>query len=425
MLVAISGNIGSGKTTLANFLSNCYGFSYIPNRRFEFEFIDDFFNDIEKYFFPAQVSFLLSKAIEIQENFANRRNMVVDRSLLEDADVFARLWVENRNIEPRIAELYRITYEFIIRAVPAPDLYIVCRCPAEICLKRVEKRPQRKYEKSYPLNHISKLEEYYAKLTFEDQVPRVEIDTMYYDFSKSGVLEFVCDRIIEHLENHIPNDQLSLFEESVTVEDEIPGLNFYNFDFYDASVVFPNQRKEKGYVYLAAPFSQLATDNNVGTTDTESDYNLFSSFEDNTYGALPSRYRNQLIRIKQSVEKASGLSVMLPHRDINNWGKTYYPTEFITPRITEGVANASAIVAIPGNSLGVHMELGIAIAKGIPVVVFDTKDFPGSFFVKGFRSFPNVIYIQAEAISDIPNLLLSESISTFIRPDKHINGSQE
>ncbi len=69
------------------------------------------------------------------------------------------------------------------------------------------------------------------------------------------------------------------------------------------------------------------------------------------------------------------------------------------------------------------MELGIAIAKGIPVVVFDTKDFPGSFFVKGFQSFPNVIYVQAESISDIPNLLLSENISTFIRPDMGKDGS--
>lgn len=62
MLVAISGNIRSGKTTLTNYLSYYYGFSYIPNRRFEFEFIDDFFDDVEKYFFPAQVSFLLSIA---------------------------------------------------------------------------------------------------------------------------------------------------------------------------------------------------------------------------------------------------------------------------------------------------------------------------------------------------------------------------
>lgn len=67
MIIAVSGNVGSGKTTLAKYISEKYCFDYIPQHRLEFDFIDDFFNDIEGKFFPAQVSFLLSKAIELQE----------------------------------------------------------------------------------------------------------------------------------------------------------------------------------------------------------------------------------------------------------------------------------------------------------------------------------------------------------------------
>ena len=414
MLVAVSGNIGSGKTTLAKYLSKHYEFHYIPNRRFEFEFIDEFFSDIEGKFFPAQVSFLLSKAIEIQENHTKRRNMVVDRSLLEDADVFARLWIENRDIEPKIAELYRITYDFIEKAVPAPNLYIVCRCPAEVCAKRIEQRPKRKFEDRYPSNHISMIEKYYTELAFEDDVPRVEIDTVFYDFSKPEILEYVCSQIFEYLESYTNSGQLSLFEEYTGVEKSIPGLSFYNFDFYDTRAAFPKYHRNQDYIYLAAPFTQLAIEKTVLSKDSESEYSLFSSLEDQTYGALPTRYRSQLRKIKRAIEEACGLSVLLPHEEINNWGKTSYPTEYITPKITDGVANATALIAIPGDSIGVHLELGIAIAKGIPIVIFDIKDFPSSFFVKGFQSLSNVLYVQAEAMSKIPSCIVSQTISNFI-----------
>lgn len=209
MLIAVSGNVGSGKTTLAKYLSDRYNFRYVPKRRLEFDFLDDFFHDIEGKFFPAQVSFLISKAIEIQELLSYRYSIVVDRSLLEDIEVFARLWIENRQIDPKIVQLYQHTADFIKTAVPAPDLYLVCRCPADVSLERIAQRPKRSFEEQYPPNHVQMLERYYSELVFEHEIPRVEIDTTYFDFTKPAVLEYLCVQIFDRLEYHV-YDQLSL-----------------------------------------------------------------------------------------------------------------------------------------------------------------------------------------------------------------------
>ena len=191
MLIAVAGNIGSGKTTLAKYISEKHNFFYVPKRRLEFNFIDDFFNDIEGKFFPAQISFLLSKAIEIQELYSNQNNIVVDRSLLEDIEVFARLWIETRQIDDKIVQLYQHTANFIKSAVPSPDLYIFCHCPAEISTARIAQRPQRSFEKQYPPNHIQMLEKYYSQLVFENNAPCLVIDTTYYDFTNRNVLDFI------------------------------------------------------------------------------------------------------------------------------------------------------------------------------------------------------------------------------------------
>ena len=112
------------------------------------------------------------------------------------------------------------------------------------------------------------------------------------------------------------------------------------------------------------------------------------------------------------------MKVHLPHRDINNWGKKNYSTEYLTPKIINHVSKASALVAIPGNSIGVHLELGIAIEKKIPIIIFDTDDFKSSFFVSGFQELPFVKYIKVSSLSEIPKVIVSEKIKSFIVESK-------
>ena len=81
MIIAVCGNILSGKSTLAKSISSIYGYSFIPNKRSELNFLDDFFDNIPERFFATQTSFLLSKAIEIKEESKKNNNIVIDRSM--------------------------------------------------------------------------------------------------------------------------------------------------------------------------------------------------------------------------------------------------------------------------------------------------------------------------------------------------------
>jgi len=419
MLIAVSGNVGSGKTTLAKYIARNYGFSYVPTKRLEFDFLEDFFKDIEGKFFPAQVSFLISKAIEIQSLHSEHKNIVLDRSLLEDIHVFAKLWSDRMAIDRKIIQLYQCTAEFITSSIPTPDIYLVCRCPAEVCARRVASRPARKFESLYPPNHVQVLGGYYEKLTFEWGVPYVEIDTTYYDFTKPFVLESVCKYIFEQLAEMNEYGQLSWFDDAGHEGQDgkigRTGIKFHNLGDSDYSSSFGLLHRTAKYIYLAAPFTQLASDKNTAKAILGAENaSFFEEIENAPYGELPTSYRRKLTRIAAAIKKQCRLPVLLPHRDINNWGVVSYPTQQITPKIVETVEQAAAIVAIPGSSIGVHMEIGLAIARRIPVIIIETKEFQNSFFLEGMKEIPGIKYIKAESLSQIPKHIEQENIMEFI-----------
>lgn len=410
MFIAVSGNVGSGKTTLARYLAENYDLHFVPRERLEFNFIDEFFSDIEKNFLPAQLSFLISKAIELQKLLKNKQNIVLDRSLLEDVCVFAQLWIEHRRIDEKIVQLYRSTADFICRVLPQPDLYIFCFCPANVSRQRITNRPVRSFETKYPPNHIELLEKYYDDFRKNLTAPCVEIDTTQYDFTQQEVLSALCTEIFTRGWQESSFGQLSMFETSIPQVDMFPGLLFRNFDNMIHSYPFL-QTKTEPYIYLAAPFTQMAPVRSPEKTD---ELNLFSAIPAPEYGCLDTAYQKILKKIERALIKECCMSVHLPHRDVNNWGKTSYPTEYLTPQIIDRVAKAAAVVAIPGTSIGVHLELGVAIARQIPIVIFDTDDFNSSFFVRGFQELSFVKYIRVSSLSKIPALIALEDIKTFI-----------
>lgn len=415
MLIAVSGNVGSGKTTLARFLAQNYDLRFVPLDRLEFGFIDDFFSDIEGNFLPTQLSFLISKAIELQKLLKNKQNIVLDRSLLEDIVVFARLWTETRKIDERIIKLYQNTADFICRALPKPDLYIFCRCPSSISRQRLASRLPRSFENQYPPHHIERLEVYYEDFRKGIDAPCVEIDTLLYDFTQQNVLSTLCAEIFDQFRQEPYFDQLCLFENSPPQTELLQGLVFRNFENNIRYHRIP-QPKQQSYIYLAAPFTQMASVANSAKSDEP---NLFSNVDIPEYGCLDIAYQKSLQKIERTLIKYCYMPVHLPHRDINNWGKTNYPSEYLIPKIIDCVEKADAVVAIPGSSIGVHLELGIAIARKIPIVIFDTDDFHSSFFVRGFQELPFVKYFQTSSLSAIPALITSENIAAFISTAKN------
>ena len=79
MIIAVCGNIASGKSTLAHYISNNYGFSYIPHNRSELPFLKDFFEDIPEKFLQTQLAFLSNKASQINTLLKSGKNIVIYR----------------------------------------------------------------------------------------------------------------------------------------------------------------------------------------------------------------------------------------------------------------------------------------------------------------------------------------------------------
>lgn len=415
MLIAVSGNVGSGKTTLANFLAEHYDLSFVPNKRLEFGFLDAFFDNVERNFLPTQLSFLISKANEMEELLHAKKSIVVDRSILEDIGVFARLWIENRDIDEKIVNLYSSTASFIRHALPEPDLYIFCRCPANVSRQRIANRAPRKYESKYPPNHIELLEQYYNELIDLLETPCVEIDTTQYDFTAEGVMSSLCTLIFSRLEQERNFGQLSFFDNPTSTENEWQGLIFHNIDRGGFQKIPELRKKKNEYIYLAAPFTQMAPLASKDIDENTDEKNLFSNLRDiPSYGTLDASYQKKLEKIERAIIKYFQVPVYLPHRDINNWGKTKHPTEYLTPIMISTVEQATAVVAIPGSSIGVHLELGIAIARRIPIIIFDTAEFSGSFFVEGFKELPFIKYIKVPSLSHIPACIKTINIKDFI-----------
>lgn len=418
MIIAVSGNMGSGKTTLAKQLVKLYNFVYVPWEKSYTLFLDDFFDNFEEFFLPTQLSFLISKAVEIKHLSEQGNNIVIDRSLLEDINVFAKYWIEHIVLEERIKDIYFSIANFIIENTPKPNAYFVSICPPNICKQRISQRKLRTFEQKYPSNHIESIAKEYEDLSFEEDVFIVKFDGHNLNFNDSSVMEECFDYIFKRIKKWNENElfqQLSFFDDNTQAESIDSQKLFNNY----ISIKFPTSRplyysktpeKKHGYIYLAAPFSAIATEP-YAIYETQ----LSIPIGTQDYGIIPKHYRKALIKIANSLKKRTGYDVLLPHRDINNWGNTQYSEEYLMQKITEKISNATAIVAIPNVSLGVHIEIGYGLCRNIPIVIFSIKNKTNEFWMKALATNKNVSVIEVTNIDDIPKKLNNDDIIQFMQ----------
>lgn len=138
--IAIAGNIGAGKSTMVEFLSRAYGIEpfYEPNE--ENPYLPDFYSDMKRWAFHSQLYFLGSKFRLHQELDRCAGTVVLDRSIFEDAEIFAVALRDMGLIDDRDWATYRALYRSILGAVRPPDLLIYLRCSLRILQKRIRLR---------------------------------------------------------------------------------------------------------------------------------------------------------------------------------------------------------------------------------------------------------------------------------------------
>lgn len=178
--IAIAGNMGAGKSTLVEFLARTYGVMpfYEPND--ENPYLKDFYKDMRRWAFQSQLYFLGSKFRLHQELDRQPGVVALDRTIFEDAEIFATALYQMRKISKRDWETYRGIYEAILDAIRPPDLLIYLRCSMRTLRTRIRLRGRR-MERDVPLSYLKRLEGLY--------------DGWIEDYSMSEVLVLETDRL--------------------------------------------------------------------------------------------------------------------------------------------------------------------------------------------------------------------------------------
>lgn len=158
--IAIAGNIGSGKSTLVAFLQHQYGITpfYEPND--DNPYLPSFYEDMSRWAFHSQIYFLSNK-FRLHREFDRTRGVVaLDRTIFEDAEIFAAALHEMGHMDDRDYATYRDFYETILETIRPPELLIYVRCSMRTLRRRIRARG-RDMEQDIPLAYLKRLERLY------------------------------------------------------------------------------------------------------------------------------------------------------------------------------------------------------------------------------------------------------------------------
>lgn len=201
--IAIAGNMGSGKSTLVDFLARTYGVMpfYEPND--ENPYLADFYKDMKRWAFQSQLYFLSNKFRLHQELDRQPGVVALDRTIFEDAEVFATALHQMRKISKRDWETYQDFYQAILNAIRPPDLMIYLRCSMRTLRARIRLRG-RKMERDVPLAYLKRLDclyEGWIKRYSMSEVLVLETDQLDYIHDLVHRLD-----VMERIEAVLPRD---------------------------------------------------------------------------------------------------------------------------------------------------------------------------------------------------------------------------
>ena len=182
MHVAIAGNIGSGKTTLTRLLSKHYKWKPHYEDVEDNPYLDDFYNEMERWSFNLQIYFLNSRFRQILEIRERGEKVIQDRTIYEDAYIFAPNLHAMGLMTNRDYENYKSLFDLMESVTKGPDLLIYLRSSIPNLVKQIHKRG-RDYENSISIEYLSRLNERYeAWITTYNKGKVIILDVDDLDF---------------------------------------------------------------------------------------------------------------------------------------------------------------------------------------------------------------------------------------------------
>jgi deoxyadenosine/deoxycytidine kinase len=199
-LIVVAGNIGAGKTSLTERLGARLAWVTAFESVADNPYLPDFYADMRTWSFHLQVFFLGHRAQQYLELAALPQSAILDRSIYEDAFIFARALHHMGNLNERDYLSYRRIFDLLVSKLPPPDLLIYLRAPVLVILERIRRRA-RAIESGITAEYLSLLETFYDEwMEHFDVCPVLTIRTDDLDFvNKAQHLDIVVKRIQDKL----------------------------------------------------------------------------------------------------------------------------------------------------------------------------------------------------------------------------------
>jgi deoxyadenosine/deoxycytidine kinase len=217
-IIAIAGNIGAGKSTLVRLLSQRLEWDPFFEPVSENPYLADFYNDMPAWGFHSQIYFLTHRVRIHQQLFKHPSSVIQDRSIYEDAEVFACNLYQQGYISQRDYETYHLLYTTLTEFLPPPDLVIYLRASIPTLVNRIQNRA-RDYERTISSDYLAQLSVLYEKwiagftLCPVLTVPADDLD--YVAHSRH------LDLIVQKLQEKLTGKEEVVFESNEVNQDDL------------------------------------------------------------------------------------------------------------------------------------------------------------------------------------------------------------
>ena len=198
--VAIAGNIGVGKSTLTELLSKRLDWEPFFEAVNDNPYLSDFYEDMERWSFHSQIYFL-SRRLRHHWQLLQRANSVVqDRTVYEDAEIFARNLYRQGLMDERDYQSYCELYDVVMTVLPPPDLIVYLRASVATLKDRIRKRGS-SYEQSISMSYLEQLNELYEGWIRDFSLcPVLTVPSDALDFvTNHNHLDMITEKVMEKL----------------------------------------------------------------------------------------------------------------------------------------------------------------------------------------------------------------------------------
>ena len=196
MHVAIAGNIGAGKTTLASILAKHYGWEAHYEEVDGNPYLDDFYHDMQRWSFNLQIYFLNNRFSQIIDFRHKGKTVIQDRTIYEDAEIFAPNLHEMGLMSTRDFQTYHTLFNLMGQLIKAPDLIIYLRATIPTLVNQIQKRG-RDYENTIRIDYLKQLNQRYEAWATRYRLGKmliINVDELNFAENKED-LSKVIDRI--------------------------------------------------------------------------------------------------------------------------------------------------------------------------------------------------------------------------------------